>query len=166
MLRIPRAATLAGLALLAGAGCSADNPPITTCEPADGIVPDCRFHNPEDLVPAPNGSEIIVSQFGGMAGEEAGSLVALRPADATIRQLFPGSAAAQSWGDADCPPGHTCEVREGECRSTGCVCEAESGTWACTPTTGPGPCPTSWCGWGSPSAASWWTGSWTVWIWW
>lgn len=104
MIRMPRTTTLAALALLTGAGCSADNPPIQTCEPADGIVPDCRFHNPEDLVPAPNGDEIIVSQFGGMAGEETGSLVALRPADGTVRQLFPGAAADQAWGDADCPP--------------------------------------------------------------
>jgi hypothetical protein len=99
---------LVGLAALAAAGCSPDHPPIGTCEAADGLVPDCRFQNPEDLVPAPGGREIIVSQFGGMAGEAEGSLAALRPADGRIRTLFPASGGTptpeRGWGDPACPP--------------------------------------------------------------
>ncbi|MAT84965.1 MAG: hypothetical protein CMD39_11830 [Gammaproteobacteria bacterium] len=96
------------LAELAAAGCSPEHPPIQSCEPGDGLVPDCRFQNPEDLVPAPGATEILVSQFGGMAGEAQGSLVALRPADGRIRTLFPDPAAAlepeAAWGDPACPP--------------------------------------------------------------
>ena len=110
MIRIHHGHVVAGmvLALLVSAGCSPDQPPIDTCEPGDGLIPDCRYRNPEDLVPAPGDREIIVSQFGGMAGEADGSLVALRPADGRIRTLYPGPetspARQDGWGDPACPP--------------------------------------------------------------
>lgn len=91
------------------AACSAEHPPIETCEPGDGIIPDCRFQNPEDLVPSPRGRFLIISQFGSMEGGEAGSLVALDPQTQRLETLFPvngGSAGSgvESWGDPDCGP--------------------------------------------------------------
>jgi hypothetical protein len=91
------------------AGCSSDYPPILTCEPAHGLTPDCRFHNPEDLVPSPSGRSMLVSQLGGMEGGPAGSLVALDPETGHIETLFPGDSSPPrrenaSWGDANCPP--------------------------------------------------------------
>ena len=93
------------LALLSG--CFGAAPPITTCEPAAGLTPDCRFHNPEDLAPAPNGTEIIVSQYSDMTGTTAGSLVAWQPGTGRIRPLFPGDteiAPTEGWGEVDCTP--------------------------------------------------------------
>jgi hypothetical protein len=98
------AAAVATLALLAACGGA---PAITTCEPAAGITPDCRFQNPEDLVASPLGGFIVVSQMGGMAGERPGSLVSLAPASGAIRVLFPDPEAVQpatGWGDAACQP--------------------------------------------------------------
>lgn len=91
------------------AACSAEHPPIETCEPGDGIIPDCRFQNPEDLVPSPNGQFLIISQFGSMEGGKAGSLVALDLQTDRLEMLFPldGSPAGtggESWGDPDCGP--------------------------------------------------------------
>jgi hypothetical protein len=91
------------------AGCSVEHPPILTCEPAEGLIPDCRFRNPEDLVTSPGGRFILISQFGGMEGTAAGSLVALEPATGSIEVLFPGDGAPaprrnDGWGEPDCPP--------------------------------------------------------------
>lgn len=100
---------LAAAVLLAAlGGCSSETPPITGCEPAAGMTPDCRFANPEDLAPAPGGRFLLVSQFGAMDGSRPGSLVAYDPADGTIEQLFPAasppSPADAEWGDPACPP--------------------------------------------------------------
>jgi hypothetical protein len=97
------------LAIVALAGCGRATPPLQGCDPAAGIVPDCRFQNPEDLVASPSGRYILVSQFGDLAGGRAGSLVAFDPADDTIAQLFPDGPVARpedgiDWGDAACPP--------------------------------------------------------------
>ncbi len=91
------------------AACSAEHPPIETCEPGDGIIPDCRFQNPEDLVPSPDGRFLIISQFGSMEGGRAGSLVALEPETTRLETLFPVEGASagtggETWGDPDCPP--------------------------------------------------------------
>jgi hypothetical protein len=89
--------------------CSSSTPPITTCEPAAGITPDCRFQNPEDLVVSPSGRFLLVSQFGDLAGGRPGSLVAFDPATSLIAELFPSGAIRRpddgvSWGDVACPP--------------------------------------------------------------
>ena len=91
------------------AACSAEHPPIDTCEPGDGIIPDCRFQNPEDLVPSPDGRFLIISQFGSMEGGKAGSLVALDLQTDRVETLFPvdgvpAGTAGQRWGDPDCGP--------------------------------------------------------------
>jgi sugar lactone lactonase YvrE len=97
------------LVLISVAGCSrgADSV-IFDCGAADGITPDCRFHNPEDMVISPSGRHLIISQLASMDGHGAGSLVSLTPDDGTIHRLFPtGDATAggtNEWGDADCPP--------------------------------------------------------------
>lgn len=109
--RLPGSALLAGTVLLASSaltGCGGP-PPIGSCEPADGITPDCRFRNPEDLVPSPSGREILVSQFSDMEGRNAGSLVAYAPDSqaSPIRPLFPGVGRiepAEGWGEVDCTP--------------------------------------------------------------
>lgn len=90
-----------------GAGCSG-TPPITTCEPAVGIEPDCRFANPEDLVVSPGGRHLLVSQMGSMDGSHAGNLVAYQPQDGSIEALFPKGPEtllqrADGWGDPACP---------------------------------------------------------------
>lgn len=104
-------ALLASGALLATSaltGCGGP-PPITGCAAGDGITPDCRFRNPEDLVPSPDGREILVSQYGDLEGGRPGSLVAYAPdtGASPIRTLFPGAARvepAEGWGEVDCTP--------------------------------------------------------------
>jgi sugar lactone lactonase YvrE len=76
---------LAIAASLAGLACGSGQPAITECAAAGPLTPVCQFQNPEDL--AVVGDWILVSQF--PAGEKAGSLVAFRPSDATIRPLYP-----------------------------------------------------------------------------
>lgn len=105
----PRFANVLIALAAAVSGCSAEHPPIETCEPGDGIIPDCRFQNPEDLVPSPGGSFLIISQFGSMEGGESGSLVALDPQTERLETLFPREgaavqAAAERWGDPGCAP--------------------------------------------------------------
>ncbi len=82
-------------------------PLITSCEAADGITPDCRFQNPEDLVVSPQGQFILVSQMGDMEGDLPGSLVALAPAAGEIQPLFPAAGSVQptqGWGEVACSP--------------------------------------------------------------
>lgn len=103
---------LRGAALLLGglllAGCDA-TPPITSCESDDGIQPDCRFQNPEDMVISPGGSHLIVSQMGDMEGHRPGNLVAYQPERGAIEPLFPHDdlgplERTPGWGDSQCMP--------------------------------------------------------------
>jgi hypothetical protein len=106
MRRLMLTSTLALCALCASCT-DPSHGPITTCESADGIVPDCRFVNPEDMVAAPQEAGIIVSQFGGMSGAHSGGLVLYAPGKGTITPLFPVPGAtvarADGWGDPSCP---------------------------------------------------------------
>ena len=100
-------AVFIAVAAVAAGGCSSEHPPIETCEPGDGLTPDCRFHNPEDLVPSPSGRFILVSQFGSMEGARPGNLAAYDPESGDIEILFPPEGAAASnggWGDPACTP--------------------------------------------------------------
>ncbi len=102
--RLPVLAAILALPLLTA--CSGA-PLITSCEPADGLTPDCRFQNPEDLVVSPQGQFILVSQMGDMEGDLPGNLVALAPATGDILALFPVADSVQparGWGDAACRP--------------------------------------------------------------
>jgi hypothetical protein len=88
-------------------GCSGGSPAITSCEPAAGLTPDCRFSNPEDLVATPSGNAMIVSQYSDMAGSRAGSLVEFNPGTGAIKPLFPAAGTVspiEGWGELDCPP--------------------------------------------------------------
>ena len=108
---------LAGL-LLALAGCSNDNPPISDCLAKDGMQPICHFHNPEDLVLLPDGHTLLVSQMGlNFQQGAAGSLAFFDTRTENVTTAFPTSANAKTtplqpadnWGSADCPgnPGQT-----------------------------------------------------------
>jgi hypothetical protein len=102
-----RTHTIAAIAAAAVLGGCGGAPTITTCEPGNGLVPDCRFQNPEDLVASPAGGFLLVSQYANPAGGQPGSLVAYRPPDGEIRKLFPDPAAikpAEGWGEVDCTP--------------------------------------------------------------
>ena len=95
---------LPSLGLFAGCLADSDLTPVLGCEPASGIEVDCQFQNPEDLAPSPDG-RILVSQFGGMDGSEAGSLAIYDPAARKLEVLFPNAAPLDSsWGDPACPP--------------------------------------------------------------
>ncbi|MBX3706780.1 MAG: hypothetical protein KF911_09085 [Pseudomonadales bacterium] len=109
---VDHAGRSAAVLLTAGwlAACSGGTPPILGCEAGDGIEPDCRFQNPEDLVASPAGAFILVSQFGDMEGHRPGSLVALDPASGDIRPLYPeprNEAPTPGWGHPDCGPPDT-----------------------------------------------------------
>ena len=98
--------SLASLALVLLLSACGGTPPITSCEPGNGITPDCRFQNPEDLVPSPAGGFILVSQYGDMAGGRPGSLVAYAPTTGAITPLFPRAdrvRPTRGWGEVDCP---------------------------------------------------------------
>lgn len=106
---LPRPRTgLLALAVLFGLGACSGTPAITTCEAASGITPDCRFRNPEDLVVAPDGEHLLVSQMGSLDGSTPGDLVAYHPSTGAITALFPGAAnppgnRTDGWGADDCP---------------------------------------------------------------
>lgn len=88
------------------AGCGSDVTPITGCDAAFGLEPDCRFQNPEDIVRVPGTDWLVVSQYGAMDGARPGSVVAYQPATGRLEQIFPGGAPDDDrrWGDAACPP--------------------------------------------------------------
>lgn len=83
---------------------------MRNCEPVANSRPICGFHNPEDLAALPENQAIIVSEYGGMRGEEPGKLVALFPGDHRREVLFNGGEGLtenRRWGSPDCivPPG-------------------------------------------------------------
>lgn len=70
------------------------------CEETDGIHSICGLAAPEDLVPAPNGRDLI---FGQMA--TPGGLFLLDTRDDSVHSLLPtgpAPAPAELWGEADC----------------------------------------------------------------
>ncbi len=113
----PRALLLLGLsALLAGCLDDRDTLQITDCLAADGLEPDCRFFEPQDLAVLPDGSGMIISQPA-QAGEDDGKLLFYAPqrffdspagqhtADSLLT-LYPGTdlEAGSGWGDDNCEP--------------------------------------------------------------
>lgn len=101
-------------AMLGLASCGA--PLIESCVSTSDLQVDCRFSNPEDLAVSPNGEALLVSEYGSLARDRSGRLVAYRPrevgGDGAIVPLFPieGSVEAvaalndpQRWGDPSCP---------------------------------------------------------------
>lgn len=107
-------------------GCA--TPEIVGCTPANGLTPDCRFENPEDLASSPAGTALIVSEMGrGSIDSRRGRLLSYVPlaeralpgqSQGEIRVLWPvtlaataasaatattAKTAAASLGDSACP---------------------------------------------------------------
>lgn len=75
------------------------------CEPVGVLEPICGLQAPEDIEVTPDGSSLLISQFGGMFGG-TGNLALLDPDSGVARRLFPvdqASSAGESWGDSNCP---------------------------------------------------------------
>ncbi|MBB3047278.1 hypothetical protein FHR99_001514 [Litorivivens lipolytica] len=76
------------------------------CEPVDDRVPICGLQAPEDIEPTPDGKQLILSQFGGITGSSAGSLVLFDPQTEKTLPLYPlanQTAQPEGWGSEDCP---------------------------------------------------------------
>ena len=77
------------------------------CEPFETLTPYCDFQSPEDLVIAPDGTALVISEFGQM-GEVEGQLT-LFDLSSEERYLLYNSASSNDqslgnplWGDSDC----------------------------------------------------------------
>ena len=102
------ARVLALALLLALGACSSQQ--ITGCTPANGLTPDCRFENPEDLVVSPRGTGLLVSEMGrGSLKSRRGRLLAYFPDSREVRILWPSLAPSadglrrRTLGDPACP---------------------------------------------------------------
>lgn len=87
--------------------CSTKNSPtpILNCEPADGMQPDCRFKNPEDIALIPGSQTVLISQYGGMENPKPGSIVAYNFDNKNMKAVFPVEHTDnRSWGDHSCVP--------------------------------------------------------------
>ncbi len=76
------------------------------CEPVGERVPICGLQAPEDIEVSPDQRSLILSQFGGITGEESGSLVLFNPDNNSHRTLYPQSRTASTeerWGSDNCP---------------------------------------------------------------
>ncbi len=98
--------TSALLLLLALWGCSpSENAVIDGCESTADLEVICGLQAPEDIAVLPGDQLLLLSQFGGMAGERGGSLAILDTASREHRIVFPGAveySADPLWGDLDC----------------------------------------------------------------
>jgi hypothetical protein len=100
-----RPASLCALAL-ACAGCSGPLEPVVACDAVGPARPLCGFRNPEDLEPLPDGTGLLVSEFGSMEGDRSGAIARLDLASDARTVLYrggDGGAAAPGWGDPACP---------------------------------------------------------------
>jgi len=68
------------------------------CEPVDDLLPVCGFVGPEDIVAAPGGRYLVVSQMG-----DPGGLALLDTATRRMGGAGRAIAAAPGWGDGACP---------------------------------------------------------------
>ena len=80
---------------------------IADCEPAEGVTPLCGLTNPEDLVEVPGGGWLITGEMPHLQTESPiqGRLMAVRIADHSQQELFPGGLSARGpvLGDPACP---------------------------------------------------------------
>lgn len=74
------------------------------CSLTEGITSYCGFRNPEDLVAAPGGRELLVSEMGNFLEGTPGSL-AIFEIDGAKRSDFPidWKGNGENWGDGNCP---------------------------------------------------------------
>ena len=77
---------------------------LLTCQDLDGFTVHCGYRNPEDLVPVPDGSQLIVSEMGEFMLDTPGQLSLLDLATGDAAPLpIDWSAANDPWGEAGCP---------------------------------------------------------------
>jgi len=93
------------ITILALAGCAGGIDIIHHCDPIGPATPLCGYHNPEDLDRLPDPTGVLVSEYGGMAGEEPGVLARLDLETLERSVLYEGSdeTGPGSWGDPACP---------------------------------------------------------------
>ncbi len=75
------------------------------CEAVAELTPICGLQAPEDIEVTPDGSALLLSQFGGIDGGP-GSLARFDPVGGRAETLYPrqpGAEAVADWGDASCP---------------------------------------------------------------
>lgn len=77
---------------------------ITSCDPIGDAQPLCGWQNPEDMAALPDGRHVIVSEYGGMSGEQVGVLSLLDLQTETRTVLYSGGATNEAgpWGTANC----------------------------------------------------------------
>ena len=101
---VVRAALVAFAALVALACGRAE--PVLSCDAVGPATPICGFTNPEDLELLPDGSGLVVSEFGAMDGKGVGAIARLGLASGSRGLLWRGGdvgALAPGWGDPACP---------------------------------------------------------------
>ncbi len=91
-----------GVCLVLACGAAAATADTTgNCQPYEGIESICGLDRPEDIVAAPNGRDLIFSQFG-----TNGGLAVLDTYNNSVHKLYPGSdsmvASDELWGDPGC----------------------------------------------------------------
>jgi len=94
------------LVALAGFACAGGAEPVVSCDPVGPARPICGFQNPEDLELLPDGTGLVVSEFGSMEGERAGAITRLDLASEARTVLYrggDGGSATPGWGDPGCP---------------------------------------------------------------
>ena len=75
-----------------------------SCVVADGITSYCGFTNPEDLVAAPGGQELFVSEMGNFLKGTPGSLAIFEIEGASRRELpIDWNGNGENWADRKCP---------------------------------------------------------------
>jgi len=82
-----------------------------SCQSVGERTPICGFQAPEDIEVTPAGGKLILSQFGGITGSSAGSLVLFDPEAEQVKPLYPagetvavdGADRAPLWGGENCP---------------------------------------------------------------
>lgn len=90
--------------VLVGCGGESDR---DLCKPFDGLTPICGFQSPEDLVLLPDGSGILISEYGHM-GESEGSLSILGLPDYQRNEIYSSQSSNDLrapnpiWGENDC----------------------------------------------------------------
>jgi sugar lactone lactonase YvrE len=85
----------------------ANEPTLLDCQDMNGMRVHCGYRNPEDLVPLPGGSYLLVSEMGEFMADTPGQLSLLNLASGGREEIAidwpePGSASLGR-GSADCP---------------------------------------------------------------
>ncbi|MFT5605693.1 MAG: hypothetical protein ACI9G5_002664, partial [Paracoccaceae bacterium] len=85
-------------------GCDAQSD--FSCEAVNGRVPICGLQAPEDIEVSPDQRFLILSQFGGINGDDVGSLALFDPVNDSHSILYPPEqslSVKEKWGSDTCP---------------------------------------------------------------